>query len=84
MWKIEQLEFPFSKAKDGLIICWKTFVTHFKEPYTFLAERIRFFLDTARLTEAEIFDVEMGWEEIEKGQAKKFTCVEEFLEDLKS
>jgi len=84
MWKIEQLEFPFSKAKDSLTTCWKTFITNFKEPYTFLAERIRFFLDTTRLTATEIFDVEMGWEEIEKGQAKKFTCVDEFLEELKS
>ena len=84
MWKIEQLEFPFSKAKNSLTICWKKFIMNFKDPYTFLAERIRFFLDTARLTDEEIFDVEMGWEEIEKGQAKKFTCVDEFLEELKS
>ena len=35
------------------------------------------------LTSEEIADVEEAWNEIERGEAKKFTNVEEFLRDLK-
>jgi hypothetical protein len=38
----------------------------------------------AELEKEEILDVEVGWEEIHKGQAKKFTNVDELLEELKS
>jgi hypothetical protein len=84
MWKIERLEFPFSKAKDNVIGCWETFVENFKVPYVFLSDRIRVILESAFLTSMEILDVETSWEEIQKGQAKKFTNVDEFLEELKS
>lgn len=84
MWKIEQLEFPFSKAKDSMTIYWKAFIENFKVPYVFLSERMRIILDSTRLTIEEMFDVETSWEEIRSGQAQKFTNVDEFLEELKS
>lgn len=84
MWRIEKFEFPFSKAKDSVIGCWKTFIENFKIPYVFLSERIRIILESAFLTDTEILDVEISWEEIQKGQAKKFTNVDEFLKELKS
>jgi len=84
MWRIERLELPFSKAKDNMIGCWKDFVENFKVPYVFLSERIRVLLESAFLTNTEILDVETSWEEIQKGQAKKFTNIDEFLKELKS
>lgn len=84
MWKIEQLEFPFSKAKDSMMVYWKAFIENFKAPYVFLSERMRVILDSTGLTVEEIFDVETSWEEIRSGQAKKFTNVDEFLEELRS
>jgi len=84
MWRIERFEFPFSKAKDNVIGCWKDFVEDFKVPYIFLSERIRVVLESAFLTNMEILDVEISWEEIQKGQAKKFKNVDEFLKELKS
>lgn len=84
MWEIERFEFPFTGAKNILTVYWKTFVENSVAPYVFLGRRIKAILDNARLTDVEISDVEESWEEIEKGQAKKFTNVDEFLEDLKS
>jgi len=84
MWKIERLELPFNEAKNSLVGCWKTLIENFKVPYVFLSERMRVILDNACLTEVEIFDVEASWEEIQKGQVKKFTNVDELLKDLKS
>ena len=84
MWEIEKLEFPFTKAKDNVTGCWKTFVENFKVPYVFLSERIRIILENVFLTDTEILDVEISWEEIQKGQAKKFTNVDDFLKELKS
>ena len=84
MWRIEQLEFPFSKAKDNMTGCWKDFVENFKVPYVFLSERIRVVLESVFLTATEILDVEISWEEIQKGHAKKFKNVDEFLKELKS
>lgn len=84
MWKIEQLDLPFSKAKGSLVVCWNMFIENFKVPYVFLNERLSILLDNMPLTATEIFDVEASWEEIKKGKAKKFTCVNELLKELKS
>ena len=85
MWTIEKFECPFSKVRDSLAFYWKIFVDNLEAPHVFLSERIRAILDDASLlTSTEICDVEASWKEIEKGQAKKFRSVDEFLEELKS
>ena len=84
MWEIEHLDLPFFKARDALTMCWTAFVENFKNPYIFLIERIQLVLDSMHLTSTEVFDVEMSWEEIRKGKAKKFTNVDELLKELKS
>jgi hypothetical protein len=84
MWKIEQFEFPFCKARNIVMNYWKSFVENFKVPYTVLSDRMSAILESALLTDLEIFDVETSWEEIRKGQAKRFTDIDEFLKELKS
>jgi hypothetical protein len=84
MWKIEQFDFPFCEAKNVLMNCWKSFIENFKVPYTVLSERMSAILEGVCLTDLEIFDVEASWEEIKKGQPKRFTDIDEFLKDLKS
>jgi hypothetical protein len=84
MWKIEHLDSPFCEAKNSLVSYWEGFIENFKVPYVFLSEIMRLILDNAHLTPIEIFDVEVSWAEIQKGQAKRFTDVDEFLEELKS
>lgn len=84
MWKIEQLEFPFCKARNSITDYWKNFVENFKVPYTVLSEKMCIILESTRLTDLEIFDVETSWEEIKKGHAKRFTDIGEFLKELKS
>lgn len=84
MWKIERFDLPFYKAKESLLVCWNTFIEDFKVPYDFLTKRMSVLLDNMPLTGAEIFDVEESWEEIKKGKAKKFTCVDGCLRELKS
>ena len=44
---------------------------------------IRFTDDNSWLTYDEILDVETSWREIERGQAKRFNDVDDFLADLK-
>ena len=86
MWDIDHLEFPFYKAKSSLEICVSAFIDTFRIPYDLLSEIMaRIILDnTSFLTVEEICDVETSWEEIEQGQAKKFTNVDDFLRELKS
>lgn len=88
MWvEIEDLDLPFHQAKATLTTFWKVFTENFKNPYVSLIERIQVaigsIMDDMSLTPEEVFDVEMSWEEIRKGQAKKFTNVDELLEELK-
>jgi hypothetical protein len=84
MWKIEHLEFPFCKARNSIVNYWKSLVESFKVPCTLLSEKMEIILESTRLTDLEIFDVETSWEEIKKGQAKRFTNIDELLKELKS
>ena len=83
MWKIEHLESPFCKARNSVVNYWRDFLENFKTPYTILSEKMCIMLESTRLTDVEVFDVETSWEEIRKGQAKRFTNVDEFLKELK-
>lgn len=85
MWEIEQFAIPFIIVKDSITFYWKTFIEDFKAPYIFLSERMKAILNNASLLSVEeICDVEASWEEIEQDRIKKFTNVDEFLEELKS
>jgi len=84
MWEIEHLDLPFFKAKTTLAICWNLFIENFKEPFSFLVERIQLILDNMHMTPTEVFDVEMSWDEIRKGKARKFTNVDDLLKELRS
>ena len=47
MWKIEQLEFPFCKAKNSVVYYWTSFVENLKAPFKVLSERISVFLGSS-------------------------------------
>jgi len=84
MWRIQKFDVPFSIATDTLSEYFKDLIEIFRSPFLVLNNRIADFIYSFCLTPEEIADVEEAWAEIERGEAKTFTNVEDLLKELKS